>query len=64
MHPKIVSVPHGWWLPERAGPEHGVMEVCANVLTDDDPEVCDPTFGGSPLKGLLCRVYKSRSGWQ
>jgi anaerobic selenocysteine-containing dehydrogenase len=62
MHPKIVSVPHGWWLPEHAGPEHGVMEVCANVLTDDDPEVCDPTFGGSPLKGLLCRVYKARSG--
>ena len=59
MHPKIVTVPHGWWLPERPGPDHGVLEFCANVLTDDDPENCDPAFGGSPLKGLLCRVYRA-----
>ncbi len=61
MHPKIVTVPHGWWLPEAPGPDHGVLEVCANVLTDDDPEVCDEAFGGSPLKGLLCRVYRSET---
>ena len=59
MHPQIVGVPHGWWLPERAGPDHGVLEVCANVLTEDDPENCDPIFGGSPLKGLLCRVRRA-----
>jgi len=59
MHPKIVAVPHGWWLPEHPGPDHGVLEVCANVLTDDDPENCDVVFGGSPLKGLLCRVYRA-----
>jgi anaerobic selenocysteine-containing dehydrogenase len=59
MHPKIVSVPHGWWLPEQRGPDHAVFNVCANVLTDDDPENCDPAFGGSPLKGLLCRVYRA-----
>jgi len=59
MHPKVVAVPHGWWLPEDRGPDHGVLEVCANVLTDDDPENCDVVFGGSPLKGLLCRVYKA-----
>ena len=29
--------------------------LCNSV---DDPENCDPVFGGSPLKGLLCRVYK------
>jgi len=57
IHPKVVAVPHGWWLPERPGPDHGLFEVCANVLTDDDPENCDQAFGGSPLKGLLCRVY-------
>jgi anaerobic selenocysteine-containing dehydrogenase len=56
MHPRIVQVPHGWWLPEQPGPDHGAFQVCANVLTDDDPENCDPAFGGSPLKGLLCRV--------
>ena len=58
IHPKVVAVPHGWWLPEQPGPGHGVLEVCANVLTDDDPENCDVAFGGSPLKGLLCRVYR------
>ena len=60
MHPKVVSVPHGWWLPEQPGPDHRAMEVCVNVLTDDDPESCDPAFGGSPLKGLLCRVTSAR----
>jgi anaerobic selenocysteine-containing dehydrogenase len=58
-HPKIVTIPHGWWLPEQPGPDHGVLEVCANVLTDDDPENCDVVFGGSPLKGVLCRVYRA-----
>ena len=58
MHPKVVALPHGWWLPEAPGPEHAVMEVCANVLTDDDPDNCDPAFGSSPLKGLLCRVRR------
>lgn len=56
-HPKIVTIPHGWWLPEEPGPDHGVLGVCANVLTDDDPENCDIAFGGSQLKGLLCKVY-------
>lgn len=59
IHPKVVNVPHGWWLAERPGPEHGALELCANVLTDDDPENCDAAFGGSPLKGMLCRVYRA-----
>ena len=25
-HPKVVSVPHGWWLPEAEAPEYGVFE--------------------------------------
>jgi thiosulfate reductase / polysulfide reductase chain A len=57
IHPKVLAVPHGWWLPEAPGPDHRVLEVCVNVLTDDDPENCDVAFGSSPLKGLLCRVY-------
>lgn len=60
-HPSVVTLPHGWWLPEQSGPDHGVLQVCANVLTDDDPESCDTAFGGSPLKGLLCRVYRDPS---
>jgi len=56
MLPQVVCIPHGWWIPERAGPDHGVMDVCANVLTDDNPDNCDPYFGSSPLKGILCRL--------
>lgn len=55
---KVVAIPHGWWFPEQPGPFHGLQEGCANMLTDDDVEHCDPTFGSSPLKGLLCRVRK------
>jgi anaerobic selenocysteine-containing dehydrogenase len=56
QHKKVVSIPHGWWLPERPGPDHGVYDVCANVLVDDDPANCDVVLGSSPLKGMLCRV--------
>lgn len=55
-HPRVVSVPHGWWLPEAPGPDHGVFDACANVLIDDDLDHCDPILGSSPLKALLCRV--------
>jgi anaerobic selenocysteine-containing dehydrogenase len=60
IHPKVVALPHGWWLPEKPGPDHGIFDVCSNVLTDDDPEVCDVAFGSSPLKALLCRVRPDR----
>ena len=51
IHPRVVAIPHGWWLPEAPGPDHRVLEVCANVLTDDDPDHCDVAFGSSPFKG-------------
>lgn len=60
IHPKVVAIAHGWWLPEQPGPDHGVLGVCSNVLTDDDPAACDPAFGSSPLKGLLCKIYPSQ----
>jgi anaerobic selenocysteine-containing dehydrogenase len=59
IHEKVVAIPHGWWYPEKPGPDHGAFESCANVLTDDNADLCDPTFGSSPLKGLLCRVYRA-----
>jgi anaerobic selenocysteine-containing dehydrogenase len=58
IHEKVVAIPHGWWRPEEPGPAHGIFENCSNILTDENPDLCDPTFGSSPLKGLLCRVYK------
>lgn len=59
IHEKVVAIPHGWWRPEEQGPLHGVPENCSNMLTDDNPELCDLSFGSSPLKGLLCRVSKA-----
>jgi anaerobic selenocysteine-containing dehydrogenase len=58
-HDKVVSIPHGWWLPEAPGPDHGVFEVCSNVLVDDSLENCDVVLGSSPLKAMLCRVSKA-----
>ena len=31
------------------------------VLIDDDPDNCDVVLGSSPLKGLLCRIYKAKA---
>jgi thiosulfate reductase / polysulfide reductase chain A len=62
MDPRVVHVEHGWWFPEEPGAEpslHGVWKSNCNVLTDDDPEVCNPISGGYPLRGLLCRVVRA-----
>lgn len=61
IHEKVVAIPHGWWKPEEKGPFHGIFENCSNMLTNDDPELCDLSFGSSPLKGLLCRVYNAEN---
>ena len=61
IDPRVVHGEHGWWFPELPGEEpwlHGVWESNINVLTDDDPDVCDKASGGWPLKTALCRVYK------
>ncbi len=60
----VVHAEHGWWLPELPGEEpwlHGLWEVNINVVTNDDPEICDPVTGSSPLRTALCRVYKVKS---
>ena len=63
IHPQVVHSEHGWWFPELPGEEPwlgGVWESNINVLTDDDPERCNPISGGWPLKTALCRVYKAK----
>jgi thiosulfate reductase/polysulfide reductase chain A len=63
IDPRMVHCEHGWWFPELPGEEpwlHGVWESNVNVLTDDDPDVCDKAGGGWPLKWALCRVYKAK----
>jgi anaerobic selenocysteine-containing dehydrogenase len=61
IKPDVVHAEHGWWYPELPGEEpwlHGVWECNINVLTDDDPDVCDPLTGAWPLRTAMCRVYK------
>ncbi len=61
IDPRVVHAEHGWWFPELPGEEpwlHGVWESNVNVLTDDDPDVCNKLSGGWPLKTALCKVYK------
>jgi thiosulfate reductase/polysulfide reductase chain A len=50
-----------WWFPEKqaeAPSLFGAFESNANMLTIDDPELCDPLVGSWCNRGLLCKVYK------
>jgi anaerobic selenocysteine-containing dehydrogenase len=65
MHPGVVKTCHHWWFPEKPGEApglHGMWESNTNVLTDDNPEKCDPVFGSFPVGHLLCKVYKVEEG--
>lgn len=64
IHPQVVSAQHGWWFPEYPGEDpwlHGVWESNINVITDDDPNHCNPINGGWPLRGELCKVYRAKT---
>jgi len=58
IHPKMVSIAHAWWYPELPGPDHGVFESNANLLTDPFA-AGDPYTGTTELRGLLCKVYRA-----
>ncbi len=63
IKPNVVHGEHGWWYPELPGEEpwlHGAWESNINVLTNDDPEVCNQLNGVWPLKTVLCKVYKAK----
>jgi anaerobic selenocysteine-containing dehydrogenase len=57
IHPNVINVDHGWWFPEKTGPDYGFLESNANVLTSNAPPY-DPAFGSYQLRGLLCRIEK------
>lgn len=56
IDPRVVNIQHGWWFPEKPGPEHGVWESNANILTSDMPPY-DPAMGTYQLRALLCKIY-------
>jgi anaerobic selenocysteine-containing dehydrogenase len=57
IEPRVIHCEHGWWFPERKGPDYGIWESNANVLTDNRAPF-DPQMGTYQLRGLLCRVGK------
>jgi len=57
QHPQIVHVSYGWWYPEMPGPDYGLWESNANVLTNQAPPYC-PAIGTYQLSALLCNIYK------
>jgi anaerobic selenocysteine-containing dehydrogenase len=58
IHPKMVHVPHGWWFPERAGPEHGCFDSNISVVMSGDPPR-DIICGSVATRGTLCKIYKA-----
>ena len=58
LDPRVVHGQHGWWFPERPGPDHGCFESNINVILTDDPPR-EPICGSVPLRGTLCRFSKA-----
>jgi anaerobic selenocysteine-containing dehydrogenase len=60
IHPGVVHSQHGWWFPEKPGPEpslFGVWESNINLLL---PRGWTGKSGlGYPFKAQMCRVYKA-----
>ncbi len=57
MDPRIVAAQHAWWFPENKDPGHGWAESNINVLTDNAYDGCDPAFGATNIRTLLCKIY-------
>ncbi|MFQ6122743.1 MAG: molybdopterin-dependent oxidoreductase [Dehalococcoidales bacterium] len=60
MHPDVVAGPHGWWFPEKPGPEHGCFDSNINAVLTLDPPY-DPAIGVMQCRAFLCRVGKVES---
>ena len=60
IHPNVIHAEHGWWFPEKPGPEpdlYGAWESNINLLL---PSGWTGKSGfGYPFKAQMCRVYKA-----
>ncbi len=61
INPKVINAEHGWWFPEQS-PENwfGVFDSNPNNLTQ--AELTGQGGIGSPIKSMLCRIYKVKEG--
>ena len=58
----MVDAESSWWFPEKPGelPSlFGALESNTNMLTIDDPDLCDHLIGSWCNRALLCRIYKA-----
>ena len=58
--PGCADAEASWWFPERPGEMptlFGARESNTNVLTIDDPDLCDPLIGSWCNRALLCKIY-------
>jgi anaerobic selenocysteine-containing dehydrogenase len=58
LHPRMISAEHGWWYPEKEGPQHGCFDSNVNVLCSNDGPY-DPATSGTLLTGYLARIYRA-----
>ena len=64
VHPKVVSVPHGWWLPETEGKEpnlFGIWDLNCNLLVPIGPGASSG-YGGGAYKTTLVAVKRIEAG--
>ncbi|MFC2038816.1 molybdopterin-dependent oxidoreductase [Chloroflexota bacterium] len=55
----MVMAAHGWWFPEKPGEEPGLYDVWKSNISQLIPMGFQGKDGlGSPMKHLLCKVYK------
>lgn len=60
IDPRVVSAGHGWWFPEKPGPEpslFGVLDVNINQLMPTGE--FGPSGWCAPYKSNICKVYKA-----
>jgi anaerobic selenocysteine-containing dehydrogenase len=57
--PQMVMVAHGWWFPEEEGAEPSLFGAWKSNVNQLIPMGSQGKDGlGSPLKNLLCKIYK------
>jgi len=64
VHPKMITVPHGWWLPELRGAEpdlFGLWDYQVNLLVPSGQHSVSG-FGGGQYKTTLVKVTRIMDG--
>jgi anaerobic selenocysteine-containing dehydrogenase len=60
--PWMVMATHGWWFPEKPGPEPSLFGVWESNVNQLIPMGFQGKDGlGAPIKHLLCKVYKANT---